>query len=304
LRRWCNELGHFLLLIFFPLMSANDKWSKTCTSPQATCGDGRQMISIARFWGEHCICGSFGARMLRALLATWIFVVVTSVLFVIWPMERIPVRGESMGWLISWLIPTLVFQVLVFWVVDANLLLTRFIRHLSEHHAIWPKTLQREHQKIFGMLKHPCIDEWVDLQLIAKRTSAVSRLIYAPTVVMLILLASRSSLFDNWPTPPSIIITFLLTALILLASALSLRRAAEKARTVALRRLDTYLLETPKARDPVRYEKFQMIRDRIATLNTGSFSRYSEEPLVRALLLSLTGIGGSALVDALNYAKF
>jgi hypothetical protein len=304
LRRWCNELGHCLLLIFFPLMSANDKWSKTCKSPLATCGDGRQMISIARFWGEHCICGSFGARMLRALLATWIFVVVTSVLFVIWPMERIPVRGESIVWMLSWLIPTLAFQVLVFWVVDANLLLTRFIRHLSEHHAIWPKSLQEEHRKIFGVLKHSCIDEWVDLQLIAKRTSAVSRLIYAPTVVMLILLASRSSLFDNWPTPPSIVITFLLTALILLASALSLRRAAEKARTVALRRLDTYLLETPKARDPVRYEKFQMIRDRIATLNTGSFSRYSEEPLVRALLLSLTGIGGSALVDALNYAKF
>ena len=97
-------------------------------------------------------------------------------------------------------------------------------------------------------------------------------------------------------------ITFLLTALILLASALSLRRAAEKARTVALWRVDAYLLETPETAP--YYDKFQMIRDRIATLNTGSFSRYSEDPLIRALLLSLTGIGGSAIVDALNYAKF
>ncbi|MNP30700.1 hypothetical protein D3C76_1237840 [compost metagenome] len=142
----------------------------------------------------------------------------------------------------------------------------------------------------------------MDLQLIAKRTSAVSRLIYAPTVVMLILIASRSSYFDNWPTPPSITFTFLLTALILLVSALSLRRAAEKARTAALQRIDAYLLETPA--DTRYYDKFRMIRERIATLNTGSFSRYSEEPLVRALLLSLTGIGGSALVDALNYSKF
>jgi hypothetical protein len=205
-------------------------------------------------------------------------------------------------WMFVWLIPTLAFQVLVFWVVDANLLLTRFIRHLSNHHAIWPEKLQQEHGKIFGVLRHPCIDEWVDLQLIAKRTSAVSRLIYAPTVVMLILLASRSSQFDNWPTPPSVVISFLLTTLILLASALSLRRAAEKARTLALQRIDAYLLETPKK--PGYYEKFQMIRDRIATLNTGSFSRYSEDPLIRALLLSLTGIGGSAIVDALNYAKF
>jgi hypothetical protein len=302
LRRGCNELGNGLLLIFFPLMSANDDWSKPCQSAEAACEDGRKMISIARFWGEHCVCGSFGARLLRALLATWVFVVVTSVLFVVWPMERIPVRGDSIVWMLSWLVPTLVFQVLVFWVVDANLLLTRFIRHLSTHHAIWPKSLQLEHQKIFGMLKHPCIDEWVDMQLIATRTSAVSRLIYAPTVVMLILLAARSSVFDNWPTPPSMVISFLITALILLASALSLRRAAEKARTVALQRIDAYLLQTPKAPGP--YEKFQIIRERVATLNKGSFSRYSEDPLIRALLLSLTGIGGSAIVDALNYAKF
>jgi hypothetical protein len=302
LRRWCNELGHWLLLIFFPLMSANEDWSKSCAAAQARCTDGRKMIVIARFWGEHCICGSFGARLLRAMLATWAYVVVTSVLFVIWPMEGTPVRGSSDWWMLNWLIPTLTFQLLVFWVMDANLLLTRFIRHLSEHHAIWPGTLQAEHKKIFGMLKHPCIDEWVDLQLIAKRTSAVNRLIYAPTAVLLILLASRSSLFDNWPTPPGLMISYLLTALLLLSSALTLRRAAEKARTVALQRIDAYLLETPESTPG--YAKFKMIRERVATLNTGSFSRYSEDPLIRSLLLSLTGIGGSAIVDALNYAKF
>jgi hypothetical protein len=302
LRRWCNELGHCLLRIFFPLLTASEDWSTSCAPAQATCTDGRKMIFIARFWGEHCVCGSFGARMLRAMLATWVYVVVTSVLFVIWPMEGMPVRGASMWWMMSWLIPTLTFQVLVFWVMDANLLLTRFIRHLSEHHAIWPGTLQMEHKKTFGMLRHPCIDEWVDLQLIAKRTSAVNRLIYAPTVVMLILFASRSSLFDNWPTPPSLIISYLLTALVLLVSALSLRRAAEKSRTLALQRLDAYLLQTPET-TPC-YSKFKMIRERVATLSTGAFSRYAEDPLIRALLLSLTGIGGSAIVDALNYAKF
>ncbi|MHC8381799.1 hypothetical protein [Pseudomonas sp. LB3P14] len=302
LRRWCNELGHCLLKIFFPLLTASEEWSKSCAPAQAACTDGRKMIVIARFWGEHCVCGSFGARMLRAILATWVFVVVTSVLFVIWPMEGMPVRGTSMWWMMSWLIPTLIFQVLVFWVVDANLLLTRFIHHLSEHHAIWPGSLQIEHKKTFGMLKHPCIDDWVDLQLIAKRTSAVNRLIYAPTAVMLILLASRSSLFDNWPTPPGLMISYLLTALVLLVSALSLRRAAEKARTVALQRIDAYLLQTPET-TPC-YAKFKMIRERVATFNTGSFSRYAEDPLIRALLMSLTGIGGSAIVDALNYAKF
>lgn len=301
-RQWCKELGQCLFLILFPLSNASGEWTRSKSLLNETSTDGRQVMSIARFWGEHCICGSFGARMLRAILATWIFMVATSVLYVIWPIAGIPVRGDSPVWMLSWLLPTLAFQLLVFWVVDANLLLTRFIRHLSTRYAIWPVKLQAQHHDIFGIGKHECIDDWIDMLLIAKRTSAVNRLIYAPTVVMLILIASRSSVFDNWPTPPGMIISFTLTALLLLASALSLRRAAEKARGTALQRIDAYLLAEPATTKG--YEKFRMIRERIATLNTGSFSRYSEEPLVRALLLSLTGIGGSAIVDALNFAKF
>ena len=85
-------------------------------------------------------------------------------------------------------------------------------------------------------------------------------------------------------------------------SALSLRRAAEKARTLGLQRIDQYLLEI--AGNETLSAKFRLLRERIVALNTGAFSRYADEPVVRALLLSLTGIGGSALVDALNYAKF
>lgn len=319
-----EALGRCLSLVLFPLSTSNTQWQITSedqrmATPRDYIEDHRTTILLPEFWGEHCVCGTFGARMLRAVLATWVFLVVTSVLFVLWPMENIPVRGNSPIWMWSWLLPTVLFQLLVFWVVDANFLLTRFIRHLSSHYAIWPETIQAEHKKMFNVGQHPCIDDWVDITLIAKRTAAVSRLIYAPTVVMLILIASRSSLFDNWQTPPSVIISFLLTATVLFMSALSLRWAAEKARGSALQRIDAYLLAEPESVSPAKsdvsetadsaapslnYNKLRLIRTRIATLKTGAFSRYSEEPLVRALLLSLTGLGGSAIVDALNFAKF
>ncbi|AZD08094.1 hypothetical protein C4K26_2691 [Pseudomonas chlororaphis] len=303
--RWRAALGRCLFLILFPLFVSERDWhtpKRLTTTIQSYVADKRRIIFVTSFWREHCVAGTFGARMLRALLATWIFVVITSALFVLWPMEGAPIRGESSIWMLNWLLPTLAFQLLVFWVVDANLLLTRFIRNLSTHYAIWPKALRKEHWRVFGVPLHPCIDDWMDMQLIAKRTATVNRLIYAPTVVMLILIASRNSVFDNWPTPPSIVTSFLLTALILLVSALSLRRAAEKARRAALQRLDNHLLETPD--NTPLYSKLKLIRERINTLSTGAFSRYSEEPLVRALLLSLTGVGGSLIVDALNYAKF
>ena len=53
-----------------------------------------------------------------------------------------------------------------------------------------------------------------------------------------------------------------------------------------------------------RSAKLPLIRERIVNLKTGAFSRYTEEPLVRALLLSLTGLGGTAIIDVLNLAKF
>ncbi|MDD2046622.1 hypothetical protein [Pseudomonas putida] len=306
LHRLAKAVGLWLYHIFLPLSPNTPRSFGTIHDSrlQSFAGNDPRVPGLFLvYWREHCICGSFGARLLRSSLATWIFLVLTSTLFVLWPMDGSPTRGTLHLQIWSWLLPTLAFNLLVFWVVDANRLLTRFIRQLSNDFSIWPKALRQEHRRIFGLHTHACIDEWVGLTLVAKRTAAVSRLIYAPTLVLLILIASRSSLFDNWSTPPGMIITFALTGLILLSSALSLRWAAEKARTIGLQRIDQYLLETPD-NNPEYINKVHLIRERIVALNTGAFSRYADEPLVRALLLSLTGIGGSAIVDALNYAKF
>ena len=303
-----NRLGVALRLwlyqIFLPLSSSMQRRAALHDRrlERFSNDDQRNHGLFVALWREHCISGSFGARLLRAILGSWIFLVLCSVFWVLWPMDGIPVRGTMAGTSLIWLLPTLAFNLLVFWVVDANRLLTRFIRQLSGDYSIWPRALRREHSDIIQQPLHPAIEEWAGLTLIASRTAAVNRLIYAPTVVMLILIASRSSVFDNWATPPGMIVMFALTGLILLFSALSLRRAAERARAAGLERVDRYLLKTP-ATDP-DYDKSRLIRERMVALNTGAFSRYSDEPLVKALLISLTGIGGSAIVDALNYAKF
>jgi hypothetical protein len=300
-----QAIGLWLYRIFLPL-SPNTPHPfigyGANAAPPSVAAEGRPRGVLAACWREHCICGSLGARLLRAGLMCWVFLVVCSAFLVFWPSDGIPVRGNLPIWSLTWLLPTLAFHFLVFWVVDANRLLARFIRHISVEYSLWPLALRKQHEAIFGTSVHPCIDDWAGLTLVARRTAAVNRLIYAPTVVMLVLIASRSSVFDNWPTPPGLMIMFGLTALILLASALWLRRAAENARKAGLQRLDTYLLQ--KNDDTPEYTKFRMLRERIVALNTGAFSRYADEPLVRALLLSLTGVGGTVIVDALNYAKF
>lgn len=305
---WFNALARCLFQVLFPLSPSTTAWA-TVPGTTAAHAHQRRLISIKLLWREHCVCGTFGARLLRAGLATWVYMVISSMLFVIWPMDGNPIRGQVLLGNCTWLVPSLVFQLLVFWVMDANRLLTRFIRQLSIHHGEWPRKLQIEHQQKFAIpvhqARHECIDDWLGVELIARRSAAVSRLVYAPTLVLLILLASRSSLFDDWPTPPSLVISYLLTAGLLLFSALSLRSAAEKARGIALVRIDEFLFESIEVPEQKALRaRFEVIRKRVADLKSGAFSRYSDEPMVRAVLLSLTGIGGSAIVDALNYAKF
>lgn len=285
----------------------------------ATSRDGRLPRSMVWFWGEHRMAGSMAARMIRVLLLSWIFLVITSSLYVVLPVEDIPIRGTSKGiWLWSWVLATVTFQILVFLVVDANLLLTKFIHQLGKDYLIWPKALRDRWAPLPMGATHPCVDDYLDVTLIAKRTSAVNRLIYAPTLVMLVLIASRSTVFDNWAAPLSSTLILALNAAILLGSALALRRSAERARNLALARLDQYLLESTgigpalpadgptdlaAQRTAVR-EQLTMLRQRIKELRTGAFSPYSEEPLLRAVMVSLTGLGGSIALEALNFLQF
>jgi hypothetical protein len=252
------------------------------------------------------------------------------VLYVILPIEDIPVRGKTEGiWLWSWVASTVFFQILVFWVMDANLLLSRFIRQLSRDYLIWPKAVRKQWSKLGIRPTHCCIDDYLDLLLIAKRTSAVNRLIYAPTLVMLVLMASRSTVFDNWSAPISSTIILLFNVLLLLGSAMRLRFRAEQARKTALARLERCLLlgsdtqqceairlaqiksgktvqeaDLELAQTLAEREALMSLRERMKALKTGAFSPYSEEPLLRAVLVSLTGLGGSVIVDALNFLSF
>ncbi|WP_213878963.1 hypothetical protein [Pseudomonas sp. dw_358] len=276
----------------------------------------RRLRLVANFWREHRIAGSLGARMIRVLLSSWMFLVVTSAFYVIMPVEDIPVRGSANGiWLWSWVLATVTFQILAFFVVDTNLLLTRFIRQLKDHQLIWPKKLRAQWMtRPVGPL-HPCFDDYMGINLIAKRTSAVNRLIYAPTLVMLVLIASRSAVFDNWPAPLSTTLILILNVAILLGSALYLRRCAENARRQALANIDLQVLKLTDIKAPTRLsadgweiavdraeveKQLGMLRQRIKDLRTGAFSPYSEEPLIRAVMVSLTGLGGSAVLEALN----
>ena len=96
------------------------------------------------------------------------------------------------------IIPTaLVAQFLIFFVADATVLCVLFMRGLRLHAANWPKpTLAAFHARLGVPVQY--LDDWIDLELVARRTRCVAALIYYPFIVLSLMILARSAFFDDW----------------------------------------------------------------------------------------------------------
>jgi hypothetical protein len=234
----------------------------------------------------------------------------TSLLFAIWPAEWPPIRGSvatnvNFGML---LLSIVTFNFLIFWVVDANLLLARLITVLSGTQTRWSREFHTKLAEKFGIADNPAADDWLDIRLIARRTAAVNKIIYAPVLVMMLLMAARSSLFDNWIMTPSLALTYTLGSAILLFAAWHLRSAAERARAVAVARIKALNLklqgQTELPNQRVILDQLKLILDEIQQIREGAFARYTDQPIVHAVLIVVGSMGGSAVVDYVKAAQF
>jgi hypothetical protein len=133
------------------------------------------------------------------------------------------------------------------------------------------------------------------VRIIAIRTSAVDRLLYAPFTVLVFLLLARNPAFTNmrWNLP--LVVTFVSTGIGSVIGAFWLRLAAGKARSRCLERLrDNLLVAHEKHPDLVPH--IEEILQRVEVEREGAFCAIQEHPLVRAILLPLTGAGATELI--------
>jgi hypothetical protein len=202
-------------------------------------------------------------------------------------------------------IPSLI--VLIFLVLDATKLSVRFIRDLSEEKVVWPKYIV---DKFVGKLKMDAryLNEWISIQVIARHTEAVGNLIYYPFVVIILMLISRSSYFDNWHLPVGLFVVIMLALAYCIYCAIILRRSAEQARQKAIERLQIHQIyakgqketgenvsEGRKEERTDESEQIALLINSIHTIRRGAFASFSHQPFVRALALFF-GSGGSILL--------
>lgn len=173
--------------------------------------------------------------------------------------------------------------VLNLFVFDAVLLCRRWIGALTQASKGWPTALT-DH---LGWQDQGNIDkaqELMKIELIVQRTTVVNRLVRYPFLILLIMMVARNSYFDDWYFPLVMIVGWVINALLAIAAALLLYRAAERARQASLTYLNQHILKGLDRGDGndgnVKLTR-QVVKD-IEGVSQGAFVPLWQQPVVES----------------------
>ena len=277
-RPW--ELPPWLVWFWFPLRALSRR-SGIDFAEEKNDAEGKDETSqLEAIIAQYLYHGTARARMRRALPVTLIVV-----LFLVVPLEEIPGIahfGRSLD-LISFL-SLVAMQFLIFWTADALLLSRSFILALKRDEPAWPSTTD-----ILGLPTEEAY-RWLDLRLVAARTRGVSGLVWYPSLVIAVMTVAalmiqfREFQFANNP------IALAVGTLFVVGSAVALRSAAESLRLKVKRCFENERLKAPEAASD---KQLELLLGRVSELREGAFAPYSEQPIVRAVLVPAATYGAT-----------
>jgi hypothetical protein len=267
---------------------------------------------IAEQWSDYLSPAGFGERLRLLVIPLALYVAFTLVLFYMLGIPAAPYRGAFMYWLdyIMVLTGILSFLVLLFFVIEETRRTCAFVRRLMRP-SRWPPAALEKFGQRPGLADSDSvhrdlvayIEDWVEIDLIGRRTAVVTELIYYPFVVITLLILARSPTFDNWTTPPVLVIVFGLSILIALGTAITLRRTVEKARGVAIDSLISKLQRAEQVGEARIAAEIRILIDRVRDSKVGAFCPFSQQPWVKALLIPLGSLSAVPILDFLAAAS-
>jgi hypothetical protein len=241
-------------------------------------------------WHAYLRRNRFGPRFVRIAALFIIYFVFTLAVFTLFPPIEPPARGATAFRFDFWVLILAVISMLIlsFYVFDALQLNSNFIRMFAQAVTKWEPAVTKQTRRE-PPLTDKELSRYHSIRFVAQRTEAVAPLIWYPLIVLAIMFAARSSFFDDWTWPPSLIWIFTLNAVWALGSAAFLRRAAEQLRDTALNSLQLLRTASYSSRD--RRRAFDEIIREVRDLKKGAFAPLSEQHFVRAIVLPAGGLG-------------
>jgi hypothetical protein len=279
-------------------------------------GAASSLQSVSSGWGTYIYQGSLSSRMWRVTAAIVAMLLFWATLLLIFGQPHAPIRGHLSLYAYEWVTFFIVFATLflVFFVADTTLLSWGLVRAFHKGSIVWPPEALQKYGNRLGFKhqpgdrpagEHRCLDDWLALIFLSKRTKCITALLYWPFLIIALIVVSRSRLFANFnPSIPDLV-TMGAGVLIVTASAILLRRSAEAARETARRKLRDQIAEARSLPDGGPFaSQLELLLRRVEDLREGAFSPYSQQPVVRAMLLPLGSLGGTALLEYLLVPGF
>jgi hypothetical protein len=259
--------------------------------------DGRPRRRMDELIQQFHISGRTGARALRAGVAALLMMVLWWMLCLVLGYPYSPARGSlvSFAYSLITIVDVVATLFLTFVVIDATLYSRAFILVLTAIRSEWPgRTVQLFMDNL--NLPESYLDDWIDMEFMARRTEQIMKLCYFPFIVLALLLLSRNFLFANLPQKLPNIVSAALSTLFIVGSVYALRRSAETARETARQNVMTKLI-AKKGNNEKRAAQLEVLLARIDTLQVGAFAPWSSQPLVKAFILPILTYGGAMLLQ-------
>jgi hypothetical protein len=143
--------------------------------------------------------------------------------------------------------------------------------------------------------------ELLTIEVIARLTRVVGRMVKYPILAMLLIIVSRHPIFGNLNLTLSLVIIWGLMFAILFFAASRLRRAANDARSKALARLRSRRTQAlyATATSDTRIKLLDQYIAEIKQESGGAFQHWLQDPFLNAIALLLGGAGGIQIVGYL-----
>ncbi|MFT7774009.1 hypothetical protein [Roseateles sp.] len=283
-----------------------------------------------QLWQEYGERGGARPRAARTLVWYVLTICCVGLLFLCLSegqIPEVPVRGDEHRQMVTATLYAilLLLPLLVVAVADSTVLLVRFVRHLNAGRSFYPeatiemfaKALGEEQKALWaqrfsalpedrskdggGFAVHTLLDDWIDVQVVARRSAPVARLVIGPFVVLALLVVARSRLFDNWSLTPAIAVGVCFYVAVLIGLTLLLKRSAETTRRRAIASMQADLRWLAGSGKPLSdlVEPFKRLIASVEGEQRGAFASFFDQPLLKAMLVPLGGAGGTQLFDYL-----
>jgi hypothetical protein len=271
-------------------------------------------------WREYCRVTSHPVRFPRVILCLLLYLGASMTLGMILGLPLVPARGPwsralDTGIMVATVI---MYTYLLFFVLDITVLAAELIERLMAY--IGRRSYLREYEAI---------------HLVSDLAGTVSRLIYLPFSVLFMLMASRNALFDRWDWPASLVVTFLSGLALIVLATLKFQGAAQAAQRRAIEDADKKLIIVktaltyhptsldaaykgprtktddlpPEIRDRLSHaspeglerwvDELAEQKRQIKEFDDAAFQSWHQNPIFRALLIPLGGLGSLQLLEKL-----